>query len=85
MTEVTQSKLSPQDPIPCLTVNVHPNITREQLHTMVDRIIGLSGCTGCGLLGFDVHILGGDLRVFEQFRDLEGVQSVRFAPATGQP
>jgi len=58
-------------------VNVRPDITREQVHEALDRILTLSGCLACGLLGFDVHILGGDPEIFQSFREIEGVQDVK--------
>lgn len=58
-------------------VSVEANITREQVHETIDRIFRLSGCTGCGLLGFDVHLLGGgDPAPIAQLRGVQGVQNV---------
>ena len=48
-----------------------PKITLEQINKAVATAVGLAGCTGCGLLGIDLHFYGGD-PVFEKFRT-EGI------------
>lgn len=58
-------------------VTVQQGIGLEDLQAMIGRIVTLSGCTGCGLLGFDLHILGGDPELFKSLRPIEGVQSAR--------
>jgi len=67
--------------MPELTGNVHihvaENVTLENLHTIVDRIVSLSGCRTCGLLGVDLH-LSGDPVEAQEITKLPGVNSASF-------
>jgi hypothetical protein len=67
--------------MPELTGNVHirvaENVTLENLHTIVDRIVGMSGCRTCGLLGIDLH-LSGDPVELQEITKLPGVSSASF-------
>ena len=49
-----------------------PKITLDQINKAVAQAVNLSGCTGCGLLGIDLHFHGGD-PVFEKFR-VDGIE-----------
>jgi len=40
-----------------LTLSVRENVTAEAVHASLDRIFEATGCTACGLLGFDLAIL----------------------------
>jgi hypothetical protein len=40
-----------------VTLSVRENISAESVHATLDRIFEESGCTRCGLLGFDLAIL----------------------------
>jgi hypothetical protein len=35
-------------------------IGSKQVHAALDSIFRLSGCLGCGLIGYDIHINGPD-------------------------
>ena len=43
-----------------LVANPGGKITREQVHEAFDQIFRLHGCLGCGLLGIDILVHGGD-------------------------
>jgi hypothetical protein len=49
-----------------------PKVTLDQLNKAIAKAVGIAGCTGCGLLGIDLHFHGGD-PVFEQFR-VDGIE-----------
>lgn len=51
-------------------------VSREDLHKVLDRILDVSGCPACGLLGFDLVMRGVDPRISEPFRDIEAVRDV---------
>ena len=53
-----------------------PNVKAEDVHAALDRIFDLHGCRGCGLLGIDLRLLGGD-PAEQQFGDVRNVGSVR--------
>jgi hypothetical protein len=40
-----------------LTIQLRKNIKKEQVNALFDRIYRLSGCLGCGLLGFDLQLI----------------------------
>jgi len=62
---------------PRTTVRVHlaPNVSLESINNIVATIGGRYGCRTCGLLGFDLQLVGdpGDLSEVEK---LPGVASV---------
>lgn len=35
-------------------------ITPEVVHAAFEKIFRLNGCLACGLIGIDIHVLGGD-------------------------
>ena len=37
-----------------------PPLKKEQVHEALEQIFKLNGCLGCGLIGIDVIIHGGD-------------------------
>ncbi len=43
-----------------LTVSLAHNVTSEQLHQALDRILNFAGCTHCGLQGIDLRLAVGD-------------------------
>lgn len=67
-------------------LSVKEGITAEVVHRSLDRLFELSGCTNCGLLGFDLHILTIDddwsrqfgklLEMQREIPKLEGLESV---------
>jgi hypothetical protein len=65
-----------------IQVNVEATVTRDQLHEALDQVLTLSGCAGCGLLGFDVHLLGGD-PITSQLQAIQGIKSVRLVSRQG--
>lgn len=40
-----------------LTLSLRENVSAEAVHASLDRIFEATGCTACGLLGFDLAIL----------------------------
>jgi predicted ATP-grasp superfamily ATP-dependent carboligase len=40
-------------------------VKKEQVHEALEQIFRLNGCLGCGLLGIDVIIHGGDPEPFD--------------------
>lgn len=81
---VKQENITHAGPVPVpwhlagniIEVNVEADITRDQVHKVVDHILTLSGCPACGLLGFDVRLLGSD-PVSSQLQSVQGIKSVR--------
>lgn len=61
-----------------VNVRVNENVTLENLHNIVNHIVGMTGCRTCGLLGVDL-ILGGDPAELQQVNKLPGVQSTSFS------
>ena len=58
-------------------IRVTQNVKVENLHHMIDQIVGLSGCRTCGLGGIDLH-LSGDPVELQEVAKLPGVQAVSF-------
>ena len=58
-------------------VRVSQNVTLENLHNLIDRIVGISGCRTCGLGGIDLHLTGDPVEL-QELTKLPGVQSVTF-------
>jgi hypothetical protein len=56
-------------------VRVSEKVTLENLHTLLDRIVGISGCRACGLLGVDLHLTGDPVE-WQEIKKLTGFQSV---------
>ncbi len=54
---------------------VRPDIDSKLLHEALDRVLGLAGCTQCGLNGFDLDIVRGD-PIIEQARQAKGIESI---------
>ena len=67
--------------MPELTGNVHihvtENVSLENLHAIVDRIVSVSGCRTCGLIGIDLR-LSGDPVAVQEIAKLPGVKSASF-------
>lgn len=38
-----------------VTLDVEREVSSEDLHGLLDRVLQLHGCTGCGLVGIDVR------------------------------
>jgi hypothetical protein len=60
-----------------INVRLRENVTLENLDSIIHNIVGLSGCRGCGLLGFEI-VLGGDPPELQQIEKLPGVSSASF-------
>ena len=60
-----------------IKIRVSQNVSLENLHSLIDRIVGISGCRTCGLGGIDLH-LSGDPVELQEVAKLPGVQSVSF-------
>ncbi len=58
-------------------IRVAEKVTLENLHSLIDKIAGLSGCHACGLLGIDLRLIG-DPEEFQQINKLPGVKNVSF-------
>jgi len=56
-------------------IRVSEKVTLENLHNLLDRIVGISGCRACGLLGVDLHLTGDPVE-WQEISKLPGVQSV---------
>ena len=67
--------------MPELTGNVHihvaENVSLENLHALVERVVSLSGCRTCGLIGIDLR-LSGDPVAVQEITKLAGVKSASF-------
>ena len=55
-TSSTKSKVSKVT----LVANRGSKITPKEVHAAFDQIFRLNGCLGCGLIGIDIIIHGGD-------------------------
>ncbi len=66
-----------------IQVSVEAEVTREQLHAALDQILNVSGCPGCGLLGFDINLRGQD-PITTQLQGIQGVKSIRLVSRQGQ-
>jgi len=69
-----------------VALSVREGVTADAIHKTLDRIFEESGCTNCGLLGFDLSILTIDDDWSRQFSkvlqitrvgpEVEGIQSI---------
>ncbi len=59
-----------------VAVTVDEGIAAKSLHELLDRVIGLHGCTTCGLSGIDLRFRVRDRLIFERFKDIPGVADV---------
>ena len=60
-----------------IRVRVTPHVTLENLHSILERIGGMSGCRACGLAGIDLHLTGDPVEL-QELTKVAGVQSVSF-------
>ena len=58
-------------------IQVTPNVTLDNLQSILSTIGGLNGCRTCGILGIDLRI-NGDAVESQQIASLPGVKSVSF-------
>jgi len=61
-----------------IRVSVGGNITLDNLHKVVAQVVHLTGCTACGLVGVDLHVLGGDPEAAKSFEGIAGVTGASF-------
>jgi methylase of polypeptide subunit release factors len=52
------------------------DVAAEDVHSLLDRIFEMNGCTGCGLIGLDLLIRVRDPRLTSQLQDINGVVDV---------
>ncbi len=72
----------PQDPIPYRTIHLglKEGVKAEAVHKALDEIFRLGGCTGCGLLGFDVKLAGPRPEPWQQqLNKVQQIEGIRFA------
>jgi hypothetical protein len=62
-----------------IRVRVAQNVSLENLHGLLKRIVGIAGCTGCGLLGVDLHLTGDPVEL-QELTKVPGVQAVEYGP-----
>ena len=60
-----------------LNIRVNENVTLENLQGILARVVGLTGCRTCGLLGVDL-VLGGDPVELQEITKIPGVASASF-------
>jgi hypothetical protein len=58
-------------------VKVAENVTLENLHAIVAKIAGMSGCRPCGIMGIDIRLTG-DPAEAQELGKLSGVKSLSF-------
>jgi hypothetical protein len=61
-----------------VAIRCSPNVKIESIHEAVKQALGRVGCPGCGLLGVDIHIGGGDPEPFGI--DAPGIKGGSFTP-----
>lgn len=61
-----------------VAIHCSPNVKIESIHEAVKQALGRIGCPGCGLLGVDIHIGGGDPEPFGI--DAPGIKGGSFTP-----
>jgi hypothetical protein len=60
-----------------INIRVNENVTLENLQGILARVVGLTGCRTCGLLGVDL-VLGGDPVELQEITKIPGVASASF-------
>ncbi len=60
-------------------IRLAEKVTLENVHSIIDQITTMSGCRGCGFLGFELR-LGGDPVEAIDIGKLPGVKSTSFGP-----
>jgi len=87
---VKQENITQAGPVPdpwilagnTIELSVEAKVTRDQLHAALDQILTVSGCPGCGLLGFDINLRGQD-PITNQLQGIQGIKSVRLVSRQG--
>jgi hypothetical protein len=64
-----------------VAIHCAPNVKIESIHEAVKQALGRVGCPGCGLLGVDIHIGGGDPEPFGI--NAPGIKGGTFTPTGG--
>jgi hypothetical protein len=52
-----------------------PGVQLDSLNKAIALAVGQTGCRTCGLIGVDLHLVGGD-PAFDQVRGIEGIDAV---------
>jgi hypothetical protein len=63
-----------------LSVSVHSKIRAKDVHDALEQIFRLSGCTDCGLNGYDVHLHAINPAIsdaLQSFKQMPGIQSIQ--------
>ena len=79
--EAQERKLGVKPKPGLLQIRCAPNVKIENIHEAVAQALGRVGCPGCGLLGVDLHIGGGDPEPFGI--NVPGIRGGSFTPAGG--
>jgi len=58
-------------------IHVNENVTLENLQSIIGRIVGMTGCRTCGLMGVDLRLTGDPVEL-QEVTKLAGVKSVTF-------
>jgi len=58
-------------------IHVSQDVTLENLQAIIARIVGMTGCPHCGILGIDLQLTGDPVEL-QQLAKLPGVQTVAF-------
>jgi hypothetical protein len=58
-------------------IRVKQDVSLEQLHGLIDNIVGLTGCRTCGIMGVDLRLSGEPVEL-EQIAKLPAVKSASF-------
>ncbi len=62
-----------------VTLGVQQKVKAESLHRALDEIFRLSGCTSCGLNGFDIHFHAAVNPAIDQLDRIGELDGIRFA------
>ncbi len=62
-----------------VSIGIRKGVKAESLHKALDEIFRLSGCTSCGLNGFDLHFHGHVNPAVDQLDKIGQIEGLRFA------
>ena len=63
-----------------ISLGLKEGVKAEAVHKALDEIFRLGGCTGCGLLGFDVKFWGPQPEPWQQqLGKVEQIEGIHFA------
>jgi hypothetical protein len=58
-------------------IRVKQDVSLEQLHDLINTVVGKTGCETCGIMGVDLR-LSGDPVELDEITKLPGVKSASF-------